>query len=863
MVRRKNFAIQAVIAAVGAIATVYIYNSAIDANNSRVAQTLETRAEWRAVDLAWKIDRAIAPVMAIAGIQARHPDETEVPLEKEYVAQLRDVDLLRTINWLPRVKAEERDAFERKMREAGYADFQMLEPAGPGRFAPAPPRAEYFPIFEGWVLDGPPASLGVNALFNPSRVVWFEKARDSGLPTLSDPILSTATNQFSIFYIVPVYRSGKIPQTVEERRTELRGYTIGVSEVSRLLNKALENTPTPRGDIYISVADDTAAQTIQPFAHYRLATGRFESYMAPLDLAGLKGDVVTQRIETVNRTWTVVSHYSPDVVRAYGTPVLWGVLLVGFAVTGLLMAIFYREALEIQRAQTAVAEATRESNRSAAFLRTVLDSTRDAVVSIDDRGMIVAVNRTAEQVFGYASDELIGHNVKMLMPEPYRSGHDGYLKSYRDTGVAKIIGIGREVEGRRKDGSVFPVDLTMTEMRIGDQRGYVGTMRDLTSHKKLEAQLVQAQKMEAVGQLTGGVAHDFNNLLGVIVGNLDLVDGALGELPDARKLVQRALEAAESGAALTQGLLAFSRRQVLQPQSVDVGRLVAETTKLYRRTLGETIEVKTEVPKGLWRCHADPAQLETALLNLAINARDAMPGGGCLTIVADNVAHDETDVAHDPSLAAGEYVRIAITDTGTGMDPAVAARVFEPFFTTKDIGKGSGLGLSMVYGFAQQSGGCVRIYSEMGHGTTVRLYLPRAQAGKQEPAAAQAGIVTRGGGRKILVVEDNPQMLQVSVSILRSLGYEPVEATNANEALAILDATAGIEVLFTDIVLGGGMNGIELAAEARRRRPDLKVLYTSGFPNIDRVAGPSMACEIDILTKPFRASELAKRLADV
>ena len=314
----------------------------------------------------------------------------------------------------------------------------------------------------------------------------------------------------------------------------------------------------------------------------------------------------------------------------------------------------------------------------------------------------------------------------MLMPEPYQSEHDGYLANYRNTGERKIIGIGREVTGRRKDGTTFPMDLSVGECSIGGQPSFVGVVRDLTDRKKAEALLVQAQKMEAVGQLSGGIAHDFNNLLTVILGNAEVLADSLKARPDLEAMINSVMLAAERGGELTQRLLAFSRRQTLQPTNIDCSRLVQRMQQLLRRTLRENVAIRIEVEDGLWSAFADPGQLESAILNLSLNAQDAMPNGGSLTIATENMALDSSYQTLNPEVPPGRYVMIAVTDTGTGMPPEVKARVFEPFFTTKEVGKGSGLGLSMVYGFVKQSNGHVSIYSETGLGTTIRLYLPAA-----------------------------------------------------------------------------------------------------------------------------------------
>jgi signal transduction histidine kinase/ActR/RegA family two-component response regulator len=374
-----------------------------------------------------------------------------------------------------------------------------------------------------------------------------------------------------------------------------------------------------------------------------------------------------------------------------------------------------------------------------------------------------------------------------------------------------------------------------------------------------ESKLRQAQKMEAIGSLTGGMAHDFNNLLSVVIGNLDAVvervDGA------ARQLSQQALDAALRGADLTRRLLAFARRQPLQPQHVDVNKLVDGITKLLSRTLGENIQITFNPASDAWLVVADAVQLEASLTNLATNARDAMPNGGRLTITTGNRVLDEQYARQHPEVVAGDYVMIEVSDTGTGMTPDVAARIFEPFFTTKEIGKGSGLGLSMVYGYAKQSGGHVNVYSEVGIGTTFRLYLPRALGEAVAPTQSAEPAPAKQGHETVLVVEDNDAVRRVVVRQLGELGYHVLESVDAAAALEILTAGTRVDLLFTDIVMPGKLNGLDLARVAMGRWPSLKIVLTSGFPEtkVDGFAEP-MTSGLRLLSKPYRKDELARVL---
>ena len=401
--------------------------------------------------------------------------------------------------------------------------------------------------------------------------------------------------------------------------------------------------------------------------------------------------------------------------------------------------------------------------------------------------------------------------------------------------------------------------------------GWVAGLRvDITALKaaqaaltESEARLRQAQKMEAIGNLTGGLAHDFNNLLGVIIGNLDLTARLVAGNAEAAQLIGEATEAALSGAELTRRLLAFARKQPLRPERIETNVLVTDLVRLLRRILGENIEIALELGDGLWPIVADPAQLEAALTNLAANARDAMPRGGRLTIATANRQLDAEYAASHAEVAAGDYVAVEVTDTGSGMTPEIAERIFEPFYTTKEPGKGTGLGLSMVFGFIKQSGGHVSVYSEPGIGSTFRLYLPRdASVGAASADTVEAAVEKRGAGETVLAVEDNDRLRRVVVRQLSGLGYRPLEAASPAEALAILERER-IDVLFSDIVMPGPLDGIGLAQQVRERWPSVKVVLTSGFPGAKRDDQPGGPGAVRLLGKPYRSEELGAVLREV
>jgi PAS domain S-box-containing protein len=517
------------------------------------------------------------------------------------------------------------------------------------------------------------------------------------------------------------------------------------------------------------------------------------------------------------------------------------------------------EVAERRQAETEAREAGERLRVSNSTLSTILDSTPVATVTLDQSGKVMTWNRAAESIFGYPVQEVIGH------PDPLRDSLDLSNETAITANSGGIVR-GYDTRRRHKDGSL--VDVRVSYSALYDEqekvRGQVTVLEDLRDRKRIEEQLRQAQKMEAIGNLTGGIAHDFNNLLTIIIGNIDIASTLLKGNDKVKGLIEDALNACLRGADLTRQLLAFGRRQTLKPDNVDINRLVGGMVKLLTRTLGEHIEIKLIEGKQLWPVLVDAAQLDSAIVNLSVNARDAMPNGGKLTIEIANVAIDGTFANTHPGLAPGDYVGISVTDTGTGMPPEVVSRIFEPFFTTKDVGKGTGLGLAMVYGFVNQSGGQVTVYSEVGAGTTFRLYLPRAAdlGPRTEATVAKPRRARSTGSETILVVEDNASVRQLVSRQLTQLGYRVETVADAAEAVTFIDQADGIDVVFSDVVMPGEMNGIDLAEEIARRWPRIKVLLTSGFPEA-AIGRSNTRPTAQILSKPYRTEELGRAIFEL
>ncbi len=631
-------------------------------------------------------------------------------------------------------------------------------------------------------------------------------------------------------------------------------------------------------------------------------------------------------------------------------------------------------------------------NVEALILDAILESAAAGVLSISSKGIIRTANPAVSKLFGYSAEELVGQNVSILADGADRDHHDAYIERYLHTGESRIIGIGREVTGRRKDGSLFPLHLSVGEFNVAGETFFTGVLidlskqrvaeeqlahqqalfravfeclpdplvitgadrrvetvnpafarvfgyanadlagapttcifanpsdwanerargcpaspdsdqqeeavfdfkrrdgevfpgsvvsaaitspdqqllgqldviRDISSERRREAQLMQAQRMEAIGQLTGGIAHDFNNILTVVLGNVELLEMRLGNDEATTSLAREAREAAEIGARLTDRLLTFGRRQLLETRRIDLNEFVLGLMELLRRALGEDIDISTALASDLALTEVDAGEVENAVLNLAINARDAMPKGGRLVIETRNVDLDEAAATPTPELAPGRYVVLSVSDTGHGMTPEVKARAFEPFFTTKGggTGKGTGLGLATIYGFVKQSGGHAAIASAVGRGTTVELFLPAVSATPDIAAADSAqSRLPQGKGHRVLVVEDNAAVRRLTCRRLVDLGYDVAEAHNAVAALEQLAEDQTFDLVFTDIVMPGGMSGLDLARDIAQHFPRVRVVLTTGYA--EEMLRPAEQVEPPpgLIRKPYGQSELARTLA--
>lgn len=495
--------------------------------------------------------------------------------------------------------------------------------------------------------------------------------------------------------------------------------------------------------------------------------------------------------------------------------------------------------------------------QDAAVLGAIFEAMVDAIIVADKSGTIMRANAAADKLFGHPSGTLVGQNITVLMPTRIAREHDDYMAHHIETGENRIIGIGRDVEGKRSDGSFFPLHLTVGRTDAKGEPMFIAILHDLTQRVATQQALSRSQRLDALGQMTGGISHDFNNLLTIIIGNLELLETRVDDAA-AKAMLSDALEAAETGADLTDRLTLFARRGDLKAESFDLNRGCEMALSLLKRTLGPDYRIETDLTADLPPAMVDPAQFQSAIVNLVLNARDAMPNGGRISVLTEIAQIDDSYIAQELNVSKGDYVRVSVTDTGVGMSQAVQRHVFEPFFTTKPTGRGTGLGLAMVYGFMRQTGGHATLYSEPEQGSTFALYFPVDPTRDDADHLQGNGPVQKpqGNGQMVLIVDDNPGILALSAERIAALGYQTAQAVNADSAYDMLASGLKADLLFSDIAMPGTMDGLRLAQRVRDEYPEVKILLTSGYAT----DGHDLRENFEFLQKPYRQVTLLRRL---
>ncbi len=970
------------IALTGLVIATGVYVIARDIDTARIRTVLEVRATSRVGTFERALMLSAARAVRLANYIAAEGDVGAARFAT-YTKLAAAGDIFDSaIYWSPIVAADQRAAFVARARADGDPDYDIRDIDANDRFVSAATRDVYLPQRYEYTYDGTPGVNGFDLMFRPARRAEIERVRDTGKPLATSPFQMLMGGQRVPGFLIlwPVFGPAGVPAAVEQRRAEFRGVVTARIRFDRFLKAALVDQSKVIAAIEIAIGAD--ADHAQPVAWIDPVTQDFTLGAMTDPMANA---VTSHRTFTaLGQTWVLAFHFPPAVTGPLSSSAPFAGVAFCILLTLVVMIAAERERWRRAGVEALVTERTAslgETNRAlwieigerteAEFgatrlaeklahrerqLRAVLDGTVDGIVTIDEFGTILTVTNRTQRMFGYGADEIVGQNIKMLVPDSMPDG----------TGEKMI-------QGRRKDGSKFPIDFGISE--IGDNEGqrefvasirditdqvaaeaenrntqallqatfdaapyaivvrdadlnvlfwnrtaqtvfgisaaelqegrplqemvervtageaivsierarhqpdgstihlrgtlapihrdgkitaFVGIVEDVTERIQREQQLVHIQRMEAIGELSGGMAHDFNNLLAVVVGNLDMLISSLAKGSVDAEMAQSALESALHGADLTNSLLAFARRQPLKPQTIDVNALVANTARMLGRLLDGNIRLSLDLADETASTLVDPVQLESSLLNLATNARDAMPQGGTITIATGNRTLDFDYCAAHPDATPGDYALVEVTDTGIGMTEETMSHMYEPFYTTKELGKGTGLGLSMVFGFVKQSGGHVSVVSQPGAGSTFRLYFQRAAQPAADAVAPAPSALPRAQGEVVLIVEDNEKLRRVVVRQIAALGYRTLDVDDADAALEILNSQK-IDLLFSDIVMPGTMDGFALAARVAETWPTIKVVLTSGFPG----SGASRAMLESaprLLTKPYRLDDLAHAL---
>lgn len=736
--KRWPFLRLAAVAAVGAALSAGAYWSALARDGSRVLQALEFRAQWRAADLAPKLAALADPTLAAATFISAKGGIAAGDLDRFPFEAFHATKFYRGIGWGPWVSDAERAAFEADAGAAGGRAAPIADALPGGGFTLAGRREVYLPVVFARVFDGPDAQLFRDLLADPAWREGILRARDGGRPAAAPPRPSPVTGELLLLVAAPVYSGGRVPGSVPDRRAQFMGAVAGGVRLVPALDAALAGTPRAAADLYLGRQD--AAGRLASFARYEDAQGRFRADAGVVDPAALDGVNLVETIDVLGERWALMFHFRPDEVAALRAPGQWLWLFAGLLITGLiiLMVVFSERATALaeRRAEERTAELRRQiearqrveqSERDAAeHLRAVVDNAHDAIITIDTRGIVTEFNKAAERIFGYGKEEVVGRNVSLLMPQPYRREHDGYLNNYLGTGVPKIIGRGREVEAQRKDGSVFPIDLAVAEMQVAGARGFIGVIRDISERhqgerrvRELNSQLIHVSRLSAMGELASSLAHELNQPLTAVVNYSEacrqMIEASGAAVPPKSiEFLQKAAAQADRAGQIIRRLRSLVQKRPVEQAEESLSHIVEEASSL--ATVGTKVDgiaVRFNLARDLPPLHLDKVQIQQVVVNLVRNAVDALQGAARRELAV------ETRRTND----GGQEV--IVRDTGPGIPPEVAAALFQPFVTSKK--DGMGIGLSISRSIIEAHGGRLWAEPNEGGGTVFRFTLP-AQA---------------------------------------------------------------------------------------------------------------------------------------
>jgi PAS domain S-box-containing protein len=850
------------------------------------------RADNYMVILKGGIARTKGVLRSLAAFNASRGDVDEQSFQ-EYLQEFRSFSTCslschvetKLLGWVPRIMERERAAYERIVHESGYENFQISEYVPGGTFKRAGIRAEYFVILNVEPFDQNSDLLGLDLYTNETFQRAINKAIDSGKTTSTGWLLfgDESARKFEYMLFLPLYRNNQHYNNVSDRRENIIGFAVGLFIVNKLAENSFEKLMMGGLDVHIYDKESYGKDKRLVYRSRGNREGAHPDYESDEEIK--KGFYVTRSLDISGRIWEVVFHLSHGAGSIHSNWQSNGFLAIGLILTSILVTYLFINAGESVFIENLINERTAEladTNKKLESEITRHKLTGEALeeseenyrniynnaqvglfrVKIND-GEVINANTKFARMFGYGSQQEAVAEFSFF--EHYADRED-YIKMINDLQETGEV-VNLEVPLLKKDGTRFWVRFWA---RIYLEKCYIeGVATDITEekiveedNKKLQSQLLQSQKMESIGRLAGGIAHDFNNMLTGIMGYTEL---ALSEL-DENHPVYRKLKIIDSSSqkasALTRQLLAFSRKQILDMRTVNLNVIVQNMIKLFERLIGDDIQLKLKTKRKVMNIKADPVQVEQILMNLVVNGRDAMPGGGYLTIETKDVKLSKKYVKEHKGLKPGSYVRLTVSDTGTGMEEDVMDKVFEPFFTTKPTGKGTGLGLSTVFGIIKQHNGHISIHSEMESGTTFRVFFP-AESGSVAAKEDELEITVEKGTERILVVDDEHFVCDFIKDTLEPLGYKILTASNSDDAMKLsYKEKEPIDLLLTDIIMPG-VDGRELARAMKKSRPEMKVIFMSGYTDDKIVSKGILKAGVDFLQKPLEPRRIAKRVRDI
>jgi PAS domain S-box-containing protein len=853
----------------GLLGTFVLFSLIRKGDNARLATRFADLADDRWLALQ---QRLIADMEVLRSVSRFYAASREVE-RHEFTTFTRDVFPLHpeilSLEWLPRVRAAERAAFEAEARREGFHDFQIVERSEDEKWIRAEGRDEYFPAFYLEPFETSKLAFGHDYASVPARRAAMERARDMNMAAATSTELfrlgDNGNDRLGFMVFLPIYHNDLPYETLEQRRENLVGFVTLVLHVNELVDVSLGGFAPAGVEFHLFDGASGTGQLL--YTHRSRLPSLTRGRLARIFSTNPNRLTWTNAFNVADREWTIVCRATQRFIATHESKAAWAVLPAGVAVTALIIGYLLTIMRNWQRLEQMagfLSDEVAERRKIQERLELQIERMPLACIVWDTEFRVQTWNPAAEKIFGFAKEEAIGQQmVPKIVSEKRMAEAEPLMKKLIEGGELVAL----TFENITQDGRAIVCEWTSTPLKLRDGTivGVLSMARDITERKNMEKQLVHAQKMEAIGRLASGVAHDFNNLLTVIIGYSELMLKHINPDDPHYANIEEICKAGNRAAALTRQLLAFSRKQVLEPKVFDLNSCVDNMDKMLRRLIGEDIELIIKPAPNIGRVKADPGQIEQVIMNLVVNARDAMPSGGKITVETANVVLDQEYASTRADVTPGDYVMIAVSDTGTGMTEEVKAHIFEPFFTTKELGKGTGLGLSTSFGIVKQHGGHIAVYSELGEGTTFKVYLPQVKEAAETLAARPEGeIGLPRGTETILIVEDEPGLRKFTAIVLRELGYNVLDAANGEDALRLAEEYAGqkIDLMFTDIIMPR-IGAKELAEKLRKMHPETKLLFTSGYTETSVVGRGVMERGIVFLQKPFTAESLARKIREV